>query len=89
LFEAARGIDYLIHDASAPSRYFKKYPALYNMHTSARDLGRLSEEAAVRCLIPCHFLGELAFSLSEIRKEIRREFKGRLIIPRDLRKIAL
>jgi len=89
LFEAARGIDYLIHDASAPSRYFRKYPALYSMHTSARDLGRWSEEAGVRCLIPCHFLGELAFSLSEIRREIRREFKRKLIIPRDLRKIPL
>lgn len=89
LFEAARGIDYLIHDASAPSRYFKKYPALYTMHTSALDLGRLSEDAGVRCLIPCHFLGELAFPLSEVREEIRREFKGRLIIPRDLRKIPL
>jgi ribonuclease BN (tRNA processing enzyme) len=89
LFEAARGIDYLIHDASAPSRYFKKYPALYSMHTSARDLGRLSEEAAVRCLIPCHFLGEFAFTLAEVKKEIRQEFKGRLVIPRDLRKIPL
>jgi len=89
LFEAAQGTDYLIHDASAPARFFRKYPALYSMHTSARDLGRLSEESGVRCLIPCHFLGELAFSLSEIRKEIRREFKGRLIIPRDLRQIPL
>jgi ribonuclease Z len=89
LFAAARGIDYLIHDASAPSRYFRKYPALYKMHTAARDLGRLSRKASVRCLIPCHFLGELDFSLAEVRKEIRREFKGKLIIPRDLRKIPL
>ena len=89
LFAAARNIDYLIHDSSAPSRYFKRYPALYTMHTCARDLGRLSRDAAVRCLIPCHFLGELDFHISEIRKEIRREFKGRLIIPRDLRKISL
>lgn len=89
LFEAARGADYLIHEASAPYRFFRKYPVLSSFHTSARELGRWSEKVGVRCLIPCHFLGELPFSPSEIRAEIRREYHGRLIMPREMMKIPV
>lgn len=89
LFKASAGIDYLIHDCSAPSRFFNKYPSLYRMHTHSLDLGRLSQEAKVRCLIPCHFFGELDFSLAEIEKEIRENFEGKLIVPQDLIKIDL
>lgn len=64
LFLEARKKDYLIHDCSAPSRFFKKYPSLYEMHTHSLQLGKLSREAKVGCLIPCHFFGELDFSLS-------------------------
>jgi len=89
LFDAARGVDCLIHEASAPSRFFRKYPLLYSFHTPARDLGRFCQEAGIRCLIPCHFLGELSFSPSEIRSEIRREYQGKIIMPRDLERIPL
>lgn len=89
LFEKARGIDCLAHDCSAPSRFFSMYPVLSTMHTSSLDLGRWSQEAGVRSLVPCHFLGEIQFSPAEIRREIRRHFKGRLIIPRDLQNITL
>lgn len=89
LFEEARGIDYLIHDSSAPSRYFEMYPELQRMHTSALELGRRSEEAGVKCLIPCHFLGEVEFSLAEIGKEIRKGYHGRLLIPEDFEQVKL
>ena len=89
LFKASAGIDYLIHDCSAPSRFFKKYPSLSRMHTHSLDLGRLSQMAKVKCLIPCHFFGELDFSLAEIEKEIRENFGGKLIIPQDFIKIDL
>jgi ribonuclease Z len=89
LFEEASGIDYLIHDCSAPSRFFKKYPSLYTMHTNSLELGRLSQQAKVKCLIPCHFFGELEFPLSEIEDEIRINYKGKLIIPEDFKKITL
>jgi ribonuclease Z len=87
LFKASTGVDYLIHDCSAPSRFFKLYPSLYRMHTHSLDLGRLSQEAGVRCLIPCHFFGELDFSLVEIEKEIRENFEGKLTIPQDFMRI--
>jgi ribonuclease Z len=89
LFVEARDIDVLIHDSSAPHRYFEKYPILGTMHTSSLDLGKSAQSAGVKCLVPWHFLGEVEFSLSEIRNEIRREFKGRLVIPRDFKMMTL
>jgi ribonuclease Z len=89
LFAAARGIDCLVHDASAPSRYFRRYPVLSRLHTSFLDLGRWSASAGVRCLVPCHFLAEAACSAADVRREIRRHFRGRLIVPRDFQSIRL
>jgi ribonuclease Z len=89
LFQLASRADYLIHDCSAPSRFFEQYPSLYKMHTHALDLGRLCQEAEVRCLIPCHFFGELDFSLSEIEQEIKKNYQGKLIIPEDFEKIPV
>ena len=89
LFEEASGLDYLIHDASAPQRFFDRFPSLVPLHTSALALGRLAEEAHVGCLIPCHFFGELNFGLPEIEEEIRQSYTGRLVIPRDFDKIVL
>ena len=89
LFKEASGVDYLIHDCSAPSRFFKKYPSLHTVHTHSLELGKLSQQAKVKCLIPCHFFGELEFPLSEIEDEIRKNYKGRLVIPEDLKKITL
>jgi ribonuclease Z len=88
-FKEASGVDYLIHDCSAPSRFFKKYPSLHTVHTHSLELGKLSQQAKVKCLIPCHFFGELEFPFSEIEDEIRKNYKGRLIIPEDLKKITL
>ncbi len=85
-FKEASGVDYLIHDCSAPSRFFKKYPSLHTAHTHSLELGKLSQQAKVKCLIPCHFFGELEFPLSEIEDEIRKNYKGRLVIPEDSKK---
>lgn len=89
LFQEAREIDYLVHEASAPSRYFRRYPRLFGIHTSSLDLGRWSRDAGVRCLIPCHFLADVWASPGEVRAEIRRFFKRRLIVPRDFQRMTL
>ncbi|MFQ6070350.1 MAG: MBL fold metallo-hydrolase [Candidatus Aminicenantales bacterium] len=89
IFEQASGIDYLIHDCSAPSRFFRKYPQLCTVHTDSLELGQRAEEAGVKCLIPCHFFGEVEFSLHEIEGEIRQAYRGKLIIPRDMENIIL
>ncbi|MGD2245103.1 MAG: MBL fold metallo-hydrolase [Candidatus Aminicenantes bacterium] len=89
VFEEAEDIDYLVHECSAPESYFKRYPILYDIHTNAYELGRLSQESRVKCLIPCHIFGDLDFSESDIEKEIRENYRGRLVIPQDLMRIEL
>lgn len=89
LFAEACGVDCLIHEASGPAGYFRRYPRLFDIHTSALDLGRWSEEAGVKCLVPCHFLADVWSGPGQARAEIRRHYRGRLIIPRDLQCLTL
>ncbi len=89
LFESAAGADYLIHDCSAPSRFFTEFPALKTMHANPIDLGHAAQEAGILCLIPCHFFGEIEYSFSEIEQEIREHYSGKLIIPEDFMRITL
>lgn len=89
LFQYAEGKDYLVHDCSAPSRAFKDYPSLQTMHTHSLQLGLHSQRYGIKCLIPCHFFGELDFSLQEIEEEIRKNYTGKLIIPEDFERIPL
>jgi ribonuclease Z len=84
LFERAREADILCHDCGGPARFFEQYPALATRHTSARDLGTWSERAAVRTLVPCHFLAELGFPVAEAEAEVRSGYSGRLVLPADL-----
>ncbi|UCE22417.1 MAG: MBL fold metallo-hydrolase [Candidatus Aminicenantes bacterium] len=89
LFRYAAGMDYLVHDCSAPSRVFKDYPSLRAMHTHSIQLGQHAQRYGIKCLVPCHFFGELDFSLQEIEEEIRKSYSGRLIIPEDFERIPL
>ena len=90
LFDKAHGADYLVHDCSSPSRWFEVYPILATMHTHALELGRAAAAAAVRCLIPCHFLtGDLEFSVAEVETELRAGFGGRLVMPADFERISI
>lgn len=89
IFEAARGFDYLIHECSAPKRYFDIYPILYDIHTNAHDLGRLSQSSGVKCLVPCHVFGDLDFTESEIEQELLENYFGRLLMLKDLEKINI
>ncbi|MCX7973268.1 MAG: MBL fold metallo-hydrolase [Candidatus Aminicenantes bacterium] len=84
LFEEAREVDLLVHEASAPQRFFEAYPELKTVHTSSFELGYLASRAGVKRLIPCHFFGEVDFSLEEIEAEIRANYLGELFIPQDL-----
>ena len=89
IFEAARDIDYLIHECSAPKRYFDLYPILYDIHTNASDLGRLSQNSGVKCLLPCHIFGDLEFSESEIEQELLENYFSSLILRHDLEKVKI
>lgn len=89
LLKRIENIDFLIHDCSAPSRFFAKYPALNSMHTDSLALGEMAREAGVKHLVPCHFFGELDFALEEIEAEIRENFRGDLTIPVDFSRIRI
>lgn len=89
LLKQSKKVDYLIHDCFSPERYFRKYPLLYNMHTSSLTLGEIAKEARVKTLVPIHFAGEVKYSMSEIRKELKKNFKGRILIPRDFQILRL
>ncbi len=89
LFQYAAEKDYLIHDCSAPSRFFEEHPSLKAMHTHSLELGQYSQECGIQCLIPCHFFGELDFSNQDIEEEIRKNYTGKLIIPEDFERISL
>jgi ribonuclease Z len=88
-FRAARDADFLVHDCSAPQRFFLNIPSLSEVHTHSRELGRMAEEAGVRTLVPCHFFSNYDFEITEIVDEIRERFDGNLILPEDMNKIAL
>jgi ribonuclease Z len=89
LLQRVQNIDYLIHDCSAPLRIFEEYPSLYAMHTDSLTLGKMAQEAEVKHLVPCHFFGEIDFSIGEIEEEIRKNFRGELTIPEDFSRIPL
>ena len=89
LLQRVQNIDFLVHDCSAPSRIFKEYPSLLAMHTDSLTLGEIAQEAGVKHLIPCHFFGEVDFSIEEIEEEIRKNFQGELTIPEDFSRIPL
>ena len=89
LFKRAEGIEWLVHDCSAPSRLFNDFPYLKTVHTSSLDLGKSAQQAGVQNLVPCHFIGELGFLDKEIKAEIRQNFEGRLIIPHDFQRLTL
>jgi len=89
LLKVAENIEYLIHDCSAPSRFFKEFPSLRKMHTDSLSLGKFAQNAGIKCLIPCHFFGELDYPIFEIEQEISAHYKGKLLIPTDLMTIAL
>ncbi len=89
LFKRFFGTDYLVHDCSVPSRFFRLHPDLPELHTQSLDLGRLAEHAGIRCLVPVHFFGEADFKIEEMEQEIRKHFKGALFIPNDMDQLML
>lgn len=89
LIKEAYGIDFLIHDCFSPERIFKKHPEIYKMHTSGLLLGKIASACQIKILMPIHFASEVKYSLSEIMREIRENYKGKVIIPKDLETLKI
>ncbi|MCM8787776.1 MAG: ribonuclease Z [Candidatus Omnitrophica bacterium] len=82
-------IDYLIHDCTASSSYFKKYPQLYKMHTCSKDLANyLQKNKNIKKLIPIHFLLLDKKEEQRIKNELAI-LGNKVIFPKDFSKLRL
>ncbi|MEA3507210.1 MAG: ribonuclease Z [Elusimicrobiota bacterium] len=79
-----RNADALIHDCYALSKFKKEIDELDKTHSSALSVGRIAAASGVKKLFCVHFSGEVDFSEESIIKEVRKNYPGEVIIPRDL-----
>jgi ribonuclease BN (tRNA processing enzyme) len=56
ILKKAQPFNYLIHDCTASSSYFRKHPAINLMHTCALQLSRYMKRDTCAKIIPVHFL---------------------------------
>lgn len=82
IIQAAFSSDYLIHDCTGSSSYFKKYPKLADMHTDARTLCETFRDSRIKKIIPVHFLLLRKGEETRIKKELAPLGK-KLFFPSD------
>ena len=88
MLEKAGDVDFLIHDCTASYAYFRKHPALYEMHTTSKTLNAYLSAKTKLKLIPIHFL----LLEKDEEKRIKKELAGirkRVIWPQDFKAINL
>ena len=86
LLNQAESADYLIHDCTASSSYFKKHPILYKLHTCAKDLSEYMNKNSRAKLIPIHFLLLDKGEERRIKQELSC-LKRKVIFPKDFQQI--
>lgn len=79
---------YLIHDCTASSCFFKKYPSLQKMHTDSLTLKKLAETTKPKVLIPIHYLLLEKRELESIKKELS-SCKCKVFFPEDFSSLKL
>ncbi len=82
IIKEAKNCDYLIHDCTASSFYFRKHPQLYKMHTSSYQLVEIAHQTKAKKIIPIHFLLLDKDEEKRIKKELK-SIKKRLVFPED------
>lgn len=100
LAEFAHGADVLVHEAIylpwvdrlvtrvKNGATLKKH--LLESHTAAADVGRIADAAQVKVLVMSHLVpGELDVTDDDWSSEAKKNFKGRLIVARDLMELKL
>ncbi len=88
MLKLAGYIDYLIHDCTASSSYFKVHPSLNRMHTSSKVLSDYLKTCPKVKLIPVHFLLQNKNEERRIKEELR-PIRDKIIWPEDLKTIVL
>jgi ribonuclease BN (tRNA processing enzyme) len=100
LAEFAKGADVLVHEALylpwveplvarvKNGATLKKH--LLESHTTAEDVGRIADAANVKVLVMSHLVpGDLDVTDEDWTNEAKKNFKGRIIVARDLKELAL
>lgn len=100
LAEFAKGADVLAHEALylpwvdrlvarvKNGATLKKH--LLESHTTAEDVGRIADAANVKVLVMSHLVpGDLDVTDEDWTNEAKKNFKGRIIVARDLKELAL
>lgn len=86
LVKLSKDADLAVYEMSVPDWYFKKRgPA--PTHLSPEECGQIAAQAGVKKLVLVHLYDNEP--AKETRKAIKRNFKGQLIIPKDLQKIRI
>jgi ribonuclease BN (tRNA processing enzyme) len=100
LAEFAKGADVLVHEALylpwvdrlvarvKNGATLKKH--LLESHTTAEDVGRIADAAGVKVLVMSHLVpGDLDVTDENWTAEAKKNFKGRIIVARDLKELTL
>jgi len=82
IIKAAGISTYLIHDCTASSSFFKRYPEIYKMHTNSYDLAQAFKCLKLKKVIPVHFLPLDKLQEKKTKGELKALGK-KLIIPKD------
>ena len=88
IIKESQSCDYVIHDCTASSTYFKKFPQLAAMHTDSHSLCCAFKNAKIKKLIPIHFLLLNAKEEQRIRRELKPLGK-KTFIPFDFMSLHL
>jgi ribonuclease BN (tRNA processing enzyme) len=100
LAEFTKGADVLVHEAlyvpwvdrlvarTRNGATLRKH--LLESHTTAEEVGRIADAAGVKVLVMSHLVpGDLDVTDENWTNEANKNFKGRIIVARDLKELAL
>jgi ribonuclease Z len=96
LTTAARGADLLVHECfihgiMRPEPSVRTEQGLANVaryHTASSEIGKIAAEAGVRCVLLNHFV-PTKFDKEAVLAEIRRDYRGPVLIGEDLMSVDL
>jgi ribonuclease Z len=79
----ARGAGLLVHECTFPTARIKK-GSWEKWHTPPAELGRWAKEAGVKRILLKHFAIQEGVEAEPMAEEVKKEFKGEVIIGEDL-----
>ncbi len=81
IVELARKCDLLVHEAYLP--HYLEYHDKYKAHCSPLEAGRAARLAEAKALALVHIHRKYIRDKKSLVKEVRKEYKGKILIPKD------